>query len=270
MTRVLSIALFGCILLNAQDAREIVRRAAEMDQANYDRAKAYSYQHRVEERKLADDGTVCERESKTYRTILLSGDPYHQLILRNDQPLTAAELQREQEKMAKESSERQKTQAVAKGRERRRRMLRELPDAFTFTLAKDEVINGRPVYVILAEPKPGYQPIDAMASRVFPKIRGKLWIDKAEGQWVRAAATVIEPITFGLFLARLAPGAQVYGEQLRVDEQVWVPHKVDLKFDARVALVKHVNQEMLVTFKDYKKPEIETGIITKRTKAAQN
>jgi len=271
MYRMVSIVLLSASLLSGQTAQEIVRRAVQLDDANYERARAYSYLHRIEERKLNESGQVQTQESKTYRTILVAGDPYSELIQRNDRPLTAAELDREREKLAKETNERQSSpEAARKSREKRRRFMRDLPEAFNFTLIGNEVINGRPVYVIAAEPRPGYHPTDSLAGRVFPNVRGKLWIDKQDYQWVRSEAEVISPITFGLFIARLAPGATVHAEQERVNNEVWMPHQVNLKFDARVALVKHVNQEMVVTFKDFKKSEVETELRTKRTKAAQN
>lgn len=263
--------LIGCTLLRAEDARDIVRKAIEHDCSNYDRATNYSYQQRVEERKLDEGGKVRSVESKTYLTSLLAGEHYNQLIQRNDQPLTAAELVREQEKLAKEASERRKMPAYDKHRAKRQRFLKELPEAFNWVIAGQETLNGRPVYVMVGEPRQGYQPADNFAGRVMPKIRGKLWIDKQDYQWVKAEAEVIEPITFGLFLARLAPGAKVLADQVRINDEVWLPRTVDLKYDARVALVKHMNQEMVVTFKDYKRREDEAAILPKgRAKAAQN
>ena len=271
MNRVVPLLLLGVSLVCAQDAREIVRKSVQLDDANYERARCYSSVHRVEERKLNDGGQVEEKESKTYRTILVAGAPYSELFQRNDQALTAAELEHEREKLTKETSERQSTpEAARKSQEKRRRFLREMPDAFNFILVGSDSINGRPVWIIAAEPKPDYKPVDSLAARVFPKVRGKLWIDKQDYQWARAEAQVISPITFGLFLARLATGAQVRAEQERVNNEVWLPQRVQLKFDARVALVKHVNQETDITFRDYKKIEVESVNHPPRTKAAQN
>jgi hypothetical protein len=65
----------------------------------------------------------------------------------------------------------------------------------------------------------------------------------------------------GLFLARLHKGSSIQIEQLRVNDEVWLPKHVSLKLDARVALLKGVNIAEDVSYRDYKKFRTGTRIV---------
>ena len=56
--------------------------------------------------------------------------------------------------------------------------------------------------MISATPKPGAQPKHGDAKPLL-KVQAKVWIDKAEYQWVRLEAETTATISFGLFIARL-------------------------------------------------------------------
>ncbi len=109
-------------------------------------------------------------------------------------------------------------------REKDREFLREVPDLFDFKLLGDEKIDGHDVWVISATPKPGAQPKRGDAKPLL-KVQAKVWIDKAEYQWVRLEAETTATISFGLFIARLAPGAKLVFEQTRVNDEVWLPKR---------------------------------------------
>ena len=95
-----------------------------------------------------------------------------------------------------------------KEREKDREFLREVPDLFDFKLLGEEKIDGHDVWVISATPKPGAQPKRGDAKPLL-KVQAKVWIDKAEYQWVRLEAETTATISFGLFIARLNPGAKL-------------------------------------------------------------
>ena len=66
-----------------------------------------------------------------------------------------------------------------------------------------------------------------LVSRAFTKVRQRsrnvratLWIDKADLNWVRVDAEVIDDITWGWFVFRLAKGSHLSMEQVRVNDEV--------------------------------------------------
>jgi hypothetical protein len=59
-------------------------------------------------------------------------------------------------------------------------------------------------------------------------------------------------------LARIHKGTHVLVELTRVNDEVWLPKHVQLHFDARVALFKGYNEDVEVSFRDYKKFRTDT------------
>jgi hypothetical protein len=66
----------------------------------------------------------------------------------------------------------------------------------------------------------------------------------------------------GLFLVRVHKGSNIQIEQVRVNDEVWLPKHVSLKIDARVALFKGLNIFEDATYRDYKKFRTDTKIVT--------
>jgi len=267
--RALLLLAAAAALAPAQDAREIVRRSIDLDQGYLNLVRQYTFIERQENRQFDPHGKVKDRESRTWDVTLLVGSPYRRLLARNDAPLPPKEEALEREKLRKSIEERQKeTEAQRQERiaeaERRLRRQREpaqeIPDAFDLKLAGTEQINGGECWVIDATPKPGYKP-RSMRAFFFPKIRARLWISKSDSQWVKVEAESIDTITFGLILARVAKGARLRIEQTRVNNEVWLPLRIDILASARLALFKTFHGEVEVTYRDYKKFQADSRIV---------
>ncbi|MGA8152298.1 MAG: hypothetical protein WB952_15200 [Terriglobales bacterium] len=136
----------------------------------------------------------------------------------------------------------------------------EVADAYNFSFAGVESLDGRATYVIDAEPRPGYQP-HIKEAKLLTKVRGRMWIDKDESELTKFDIQCIDTISFGLFLARIHKGTEVIYQQTRVNDEVWLPQYVALKLDARVALLKEFNLEDDITYRDYKKFRSDTRIV---------
>jgi len=252
------------------DPRQIVRRSVSVDNDNWKRARNYTFLERSETRELDSHGAVKSRKSRTYDVTLLEGSSYRRLIERDDQPLPPKDEAKEEERLRKSIDERRReTEAqrrkrlaeFEKQRDRNRALVQEVADAFDFKLLGEESISGRPAYVLEAAPRPGYRPRDSRA-RIFPKVKGKLWIDKADYYWVRIAAEVIDTISFGWFLARLAKGGRIEVEQTRVNDEVWLPQRMHVVASARLGLVKKFNIDQEMTFRNYSKFQTDARIIS--------
>jgi len=258
-------AIFGSILA-AQDLREIVRRAVDLDARNVQMGRGYTFQERREQHELDGSGKVRRDEIRTWDVIPLEGTSYRRLIARNDVPLSIEEKSNEEEKLRLSAEQRRKETAAERQRriaewERRQQQrlhepLKELPDAFNFAPAGEATLEGRAAYVIDATPKPGYRPMSQFAA-YFPKIKMRLWIDKAEGQWVKAEAETLDTISFAGFVLRVAKGTRYTAEQMRVGEDVWAPKRIWFKASARIALVKSIQLEVETRLSDYRRPQAD-------------
>lgn len=251
------------------DARDIVKRSVELDQSNWQRMKDYTWIARQTDRVLDSSGQVKSQKTEQWETVVIYGEPHHRMLERNGKPLSAEEQQKEQEKLDQAVAKRERETASQrvrreadfdKQREKDREFLREVPDLFDFNLLGDEKIDGHDVWVISATPKPGARPKSGDAKPLL-KVRAKVWIDKAEFQWVRLEAETTATISFGLFIARLAPGAKLEFEQTRVNDEVWLPKREWVRGAARLGLVKKLAGEEETTWNNYRKFQVDSKVV---------
>jgi hypothetical protein len=272
---VLGIAL-SCIALSQSipqsapapnpDALAIIHKSLDRDFYNFSPVKDYTYVQREEDREYDGNGNLKKTESSTDEVLILAGRPYEKQIAKDDKPLSEKDARKEQEKQDKELVKREHMSAsdrakVEKEREEERTYLREIPDAFNFRVTGEENVSGQPAWVIQADPKPGYQPKDSKA-KVLAKVRARFWIAQHEYRWVRIQAEAIEPLSFGLGLFRIAAGGLFVFEQKRVNGEVWLPSHVLIRGDARLAYLKKVHGEIEVTYRDYKKFQTDSKILS--------
>jgi hypothetical protein len=252
------------------DPIAIIKKAVEANERNWKVARNYTWTERDEERGLDSQGGVKKTEVNTYEVTLQEGEPYYHLVQKNDKPLSPKEEKKEQEKLQKSIHEResetpeQRAKRLAKyekEREESRKFLREITDAYTFRLEGEESIEGRPAWVIAAEPRPGFQP-QMRDARILPKLHGKLWIDQQEYQWAKVEIEVIDTISFGLSLVRIHQGAHVKFEATRLNEEVWLPKTTYVAGSARVAYLKNLREDETTTYRDYKKFQVESRVVT--------
>jgi len=270
--RILILIIGFPAMLCAQDPREIVRRSIELDKRAPEIARNYTYLQRQEQRDLDSSGKVKDTEIRTWDVTWLEGSPYRRLVAHNDQPLSPKEQQKEEEQLQKSLEQRrnetkeQRERRLAESERRQQRQrepVKELPDAFDFHLVGEEALNGSQTYVIDATPKPGYRPKLPSAS-YFPKVKARLWIDKNDGQWVKVELESLDTISFGGIVVRLSKGSHLTVEQARINSEVWLPKRVAMQVSARVMLVKSFHREVLITFSDYKKFQVESRVVTVR------
>jgi hypothetical protein len=255
--------------LAQQQARDIVAKSVELDQSNWQHMKDYTWIARQTDRLLDSSGQVKSTKTEKWETVVIYGEPHHRVLERNGQPLSSGEQRKEQEKLdkavAKRANETPEQRAHREAdfeheREKDREFLREIPDLFDFALVGEEKIDGHDVWVISATPKPGAQPKHGDAKPLL-KIRAKVWIDKAEYQWVRLEAETTATISFGLFIARLAPGATLEFEQTRVNDEVWLPKREVVRGAARLGLVKKLVGEEETTWNNYRKFQVDSKVV---------
>lgn len=247
----------------------LIRAAADKDIENDKRSRDYTYVQREEQRNLDGKGRVKSTETKTYDVLMLYGEQVLRLTGKNDQPLSAKDAAKQDEKIQKiidkrrnESEEDRKKRLAKQEKEREdgRKFVREVADAYDFRLAGTEQFDGRDTYVIDATPRPGYEP-HMKEAKILPKFRFRIWIDKTESEWVKLDATCIDTVSFGLFLARLHKGSEIVIETTRVNDEVWLPKHINVKVDARLALLKNFDVEEDIQYRDYKKFRADAKIV---------
>jgi hypothetical protein len=261
--------LVALILISAaagQSAKEIIQKSVERDMLNFERLKNYTYVEHDVERGFDKHGKLVKTERQTYEVLILGGHDYEKLIERDDKPLSPNDARKEQEKMDKEIEQRKRESEddkakIEKRRREQRKFLDEIPEEFDFQLLGVEEVSGKPAWVISADPKPGYQPKDR-AAKLIAKMRGKVWIDQSEYQWVKIDAQAVGTLSYGFGLLRVNPGATVHFEQTRVNDEVWLPASASIHVDGRAALFVGIHDEIEMRFRDYRKFQAESRMLS--------
>jgi hypothetical protein len=245
------------------DVRQIVESSIAATQRHWQARLRYTYVERDEDRRLDSDGRMKSEDVDVSRTILVNGVPFEQLVERNGQPPSADEERKEKEKLDKLKREtpEQRAERIRKRAEEDTSLVREVPKAFDFQLVGEEVINGRPAWVLQATPHPGYH-AQGKYGKMFSKVEGKLWADKQDLGWIKVDGQVIQPVSMGLFLVRLLPGSQIKMEQTRVDNGIWMPERVEVRAAAKILFVKSLVIDRVLTYSEYRLAE--AGVPTTR------
>ena len=259
------------------DARAIMQRAVAKDIVSWQAAKDYIFLQRTQEDTLDGSGGVKSSKSETAEVLVLYGEPFERIVAKDDKPLPENEQKKQNEKFEEETRKREnespeqrqkRLEKFEKQREDERAFVRELVDAYDFTLAGSETVNERATWVIDGTPRQGFEG-KRREAKMLPKIKPRFWIDQQDYSWTKLRAEVTDTLSFGWVVARLHKGSVFEMQQARVNDEVWLPQRFDVKLDARVALLKGVNENVRVTYKDYRRFRTETKISVAEPGAAQ-
>src|ERR1700733_8619473 len=255
--------------LSQEQMQKLLRIVADKDLENDKRLRDYTYIERDQEHKLDGKGQVKSTEVKTYEVMELYGEQVQRLIEKDDKALDQKDAAKEEEKIQKiidkrknesEGDRRKREEKEEKDREEDRKFVREVADAYNFTLVGTETLGRRETWVIEGEPRPGFVP-QLKESKYLSKFRGRVWIDKDDLQLAKMDVECLDTISWGLFLARFHKGSRFMLEQTRVNDEVWLPLQLKVRVDARLALLKNFNVDIEQSFRDYKKFRATTKIL---------
>jgi hypothetical protein len=242
----------------ADSPRDIVVKSVSADNDNIKIASHYTFREHDVEKEFDSAGRTKTTKKTTQEFLFLGGKPFEHLIEKDDKPLPPDQEKKEQAKLDKATAEASRLTDAAREKrladferqqQKDREILKLIPDAYDFKLLGDGQLAGRNCWMILADPKPGYH---GKYASILKNMKGKIWIDQADYQWVRLEAVALNDVSFGWFIARLSKGSSLVYELSRVNNEVWLPKLVTAKVNGR-ALVKHFNVEQEITFSDYRK-----------------
>ena len=216
----------------------------------------YTYLERDQNRHLDLAGHVKSEDVDVSRAILINGVQFDQILERNGRPLPPAEERKQKEELARlmRQTPEQRAEKVRLEEEENTSLVGEVPKAFDFELAGEDVVNGRPAWVLQATPHPGYQ-AQGRYGKMFSKVAGKLWVDKEDFGWIKVDGNVTQSFSMGLFFARVLRGSHITMEQTRVAEGIWMPEHIEVRAAARLLFVKSLMIDRVLTYSEYRLPQ---------------
>ena len=235
------------------DARQIVSHSLLATERSWQARGEYVFVERDEDRRLDSQGAVKSQNVDVTRMTLINGIRFEQLMEHNGQLPSAEDMKKgaqNLEKLKHETPE-QRAERLRKDKENRS-FLQDLLEAFDFHLIGEEIIGGRPAYILKATPHPGYH-AHGLYGKLFSRVEGRLWIDKQDFGWVKVDGEVTQSFSMGLFVARVNRGSHIVLEQTCVGDAVWVPQRLEVRASARILFVKSLDMDRILTYSDYRR-----------------
>jgi len=235
-----------------QDARQIVSQSLVAAELSWQARNEYIYMERDEDRRLDSAGQVQSQNVDVTKMTLVNGIRFEELMEHNGQ-LPSADDQKKRdvdiEKLKHETTAEQ-AERLRKDQDNRS-FLHVLLEAFDFRLVGEEIVDGRPAYVLEATPHPGYH-ASGKYGKLLARVQGKLWVDKQDFGWVKVDGEVTQSFSMGLFVARVQRGSNILLEQICLGDAVWVPKRLEVRASAKILFLKSLELERILTYSDYR------------------
>lgn len=242
------------------DLRELVRKSLGGLKNGEENRDRFLFRARNERSELDTAGKPIATQSHTWERIEIDGFPFGRTLERNGKPLTAEERKAEdaamQSRLAELKSPVQKANIAGSAPPRRRGVdedwFLELPDALEFKLLGEIAMDGRAVLHLDAQPRAGYRARN-MRARVFEKMKGQLWLDKATSELVQADAEMFDTVNVGFgLLGRIDKGTRFQMHRRIMHDGTWVTDRQKVRFGARIMLVKNLRSESFTEWTDFR------------------
>lgn len=190
------------------------------------------------------------------------------LIAVNDSPLSRQDTKKEQKRLHKlltdPGMQAKRYKQQQEDAERVRKMLRSMPDAFTYSYEDLEQSENGPTVKLVFFPNPSFDPPNR-ETEIYRGMNGYMMINAGERRLVEIAATLFQEVNFGWgILGRLNPGGHFIVKQSRIGPGRWETTEQSLRFTGKVFFFKSLNIDEDETESDFRKApsklSLEQGI----------
>jgi len=272
-------AILGAAVLAAQDRplpnkETFLREVRARLQTDSSLQSSYIYVETRREQKLDGRGRVQEESVKVYESYpgLPGEERWERLMSENGRPRSASELekelrerQRKAERFAREATEQPAKQQARQQREyteERREFDAVLDDLFVvydIRMERRESINGHETIVLSLTPRRGAKTRTREGGQM-KKFTVRAWVSESDRELVRIDAEAIDTLSMGFgFLARLHKGSKLSFLRTKVNDEVWLPSRVNYSGSARVGLVAVLRRSGTSEFSGYRKFSVDTS-----------
>ncbi|MCX6597046.1 MAG: hypothetical protein NTV70_11840 [Acidobacteria bacterium] len=249
----------ACWAQPGDPTRELLKRGI----TNYERSSTnfrnFFFDRLTVTRQFEANGQVREEHRNLIRRELFDGVPVTRLVERDGQPLSPAEKAKADanirraraEYAALSTGDKAKRDAEAARPSREIEFLREMPEALDYEYIDSQWDGPREILHFKMSPRPGYRPKNLQA-KVFEKVRGEIWIDKSQNEMQKLDAEVFDTVSVGGILAKIEKGTHFLIERMPVQEGLWLPKLIRIKFGTKIMMVKSIRQESETTYSAYR------------------
>ena len=254
------------------DARELVRRVVKSQRRVEAAFAGSTFDQREVKITWGEGGRAKEVVSRLF--YVLSGDAdvagSRDLVEVDGRPATEDEKRKAREEDEKGRKRRVEQKAAAEARQAERvsgdeddplvgrRRLSELIDRFLIRVVGEEIVEGRPAYVLEFSPDPAAPLAKNLGDRALNALAGRVLIDAVDLQVRSVVAHLTKPVKVaGGIAANVKEGEIVYtGQPLGGD--LWFPCVVELRLTGKTALFFRLDTSFRFEFANLRRFRVDT------------
>lgn len=230
--------------------------------------KDYLYRSVQTQQELNGHGAVKKTETKEYEIFWVDGVPVHRLLKKDGKELSAEEQQKESEKIDKEAARGKERRAKAEGKGAETDphgnemvTVSRLLELGSFTNARRVQLNGRDTIAIDFTGDPKAKTKNRFED-VIRDLVGTAWIDEQDRMLVKGEGHFVNTFKIGGGLvANIQKGTSFSMEQRKVNNEVWLPAKVEGQGSARALLFFSFNGRVQAVESGYRKFKATSTIL---------
>jgi hypothetical protein len=241
-----------------------------------DGSRQFGYSYVEKRREIAIDGRGRRRDESITLVESYPGFPgedrWERVIERDGKRVPEADLRKadeERRKQAERYARRLATQTpadrtrverdFAERRRERAAMVEDVFLAYDIGMLGREPIDGHDTIAFSLRPRPASKP-RTREGRMLKSFRGKAWVSEPDFELVRLDVEAVNNVSIGLgLLARVHKGTTASFTRRKVNDEAWLPARVEYEVSARVLLLKRLRAGGVSEFSSYRKGTVETA-----------
>jgi hypothetical protein len=230
--------------------------------------KDYLYRSVQTAEELDGHGRVKKTETKEYDVFWVNGVPVHRLVKKDGKELSEGERKKEEEQIDKEVAKAKEKRAKADGKGAETDphgnemvTVSRLLELGRFTNARRVQLNGRDTIAIDFTGDPKAKTKNRFED-VIRDLVGTAWVDEQDRMLVKGQGHFVNSFKIGGgIVANIQKGTSFSMEQRRVNNEVWLPARVDGQGSARALLFFSFNGRVSAVESDYRKFKATSRIL---------
>jgi hypothetical protein len=230
--------------------------------------KDYLYRSVQTAEELDGHGRVKKTETKEYDVFWVNGVPVHRLVKKDGKELGEGERKKEEEQIDKEVAKAKEKRAKADGKGAETDphgnemvTVSRLLELGRFTNARRVQLNGRDTIAIDFTGDPKAKTKNRFED-VIRDLVGTAWVDEQDRMLVKGQGHFVNSFKIGGgIVANIQKGTSFSMEQRKVNNEVWLPARVDGQGSARALLFFSFNGRVSAVESDYRKFKATSRIL---------
>jgi hypothetical protein len=247
---------------------EVQQKASEAIEKNY----LYHSVQAIQE--MDKHGDVKKTQVNEYDVLWINGAPVQRLVKKNGQELSATEKKQEDDRIDKESAKarERRDKADAKGKPTDPHgedevTVSRLLELGRFSNAHRVLLHGRDTIVVDYSGDPKARTRTSFEN-VIRDLVGTIWVDEQDHAIARIEGRFVDNFKVGGgLLVNIQKGLTFSMEQTRINDEVWLPARVEGHGAARALLFFRFNGAMTVMNSEYHKFKADSTIVSAGTHA---